>query len=90
MAFVAGGCDSFSTREEWQAAQQMWEQRDNRAFLAWMELDEESDEGKAARKRLEDAEIHYKAGIELIKADKFEAALHKLERGAEIAPIDPA
>ncbi len=89
-ACTFAGCGSSETVLEWDRAQEMWNQRDDLAYQAWMELDEDSDEGKEARRRIAAADPHYKAGIDLIKDGDFESAIDKLWEGAEIAPIDPA
>src|SRR5438105_4020692 len=75
--------------EAWRRAEELWARRDPGAFRAWRAIDPASAEGRTARRRLDEAELRYRAGIGLLGAGD-PGAREALRAGVEIAPMDPA
>lgn len=78
------------TAYEWQEAQILWRKRDPvRAYAAWQAIAPRTPMGQEARRRLRDAELHYRRGIALL--DRGEpGARAEFAQGLALAPMDPA
>jgi hypothetical protein len=81
-----GGC---GRSREWARAEAMWRDNEPGAWAVWRALPD-SDEGRAARARLADADARYRRGIALIRAGQSDAAREELAAGRARGPIDPA
>ena len=78
------------TAYEWQEAQVLWRKRDTvRAYAAWQAIDPRTPMGQEARRRLADAEQHYRRGIALLDRGQPDAR-DEFEQGIALAPMDPA
>ena len=96
-AFVLlGGCggaggSARSTEARWHRAQTVWrEQRELAAgYRLWVSLDPEHPAGARAHGWLHEAEVHYRNGITLIKAER-PGAREELAAGKAVAPMDSA
>ena len=75
-----------TSRQAWEQAR---DRRDPAAYGAWIALDPESDEGREARRRLEEAAPIYRAGVEEVRRGDPDAR-DTLARAVALAPIDPA
>ncbi|HEX2573541.1 MAG TPA: hypothetical protein VH877_28585, partial [Polyangia bacterium] len=78
------------TAYEWQEAQLLWRRRDPvRAYTAWQAVDPRTPMGQEARRRLTEAEQHYRRGIALLDHGQ-PGARDEFEQGLALAPMDPA
>jgi len=78
-----------SAAETWRRAEALWQSRDVNAYDAWLAIDARSPEGREARRRLAQADRHYREAIRRLEADEA-GARDAMRAGLVLAPMDPA
>ncbi|MFO0573034.1 MAG: hypothetical protein U1A78_03470 [Polyangia bacterium] len=88
---LLGGCGGRDAAARFRRAQRRWRERPDFAagYGDWLALPPESAEGQQARRRLQEAAVHYQRAIELIRHDR-PGAREALSDGKRLAPMDPA
>jgi signal transduction histidine kinase len=88
LALWLAGCAAPSSRA-WSRAEALWRDRDPAAWSAWRALDASTAEGADARRRLAEADAHFRRGIDALAAGRSDAR-DQLRAGQSVAPMDPA
>ncbi len=91
-ASLSIACGPSTSRDEgarWREAERSWRDREPGAYDAWIAIDGSTPSGAAAHRRIREADVHYRHGIELLR-DGEDGAGDALREGVAIAPMDPA
>lgn len=82
---------SGDAQARWRRAQRLWRERPDFAagHADFTALPADSEDGREARRRLAEADVHYRRAIELIRRDK-PGAREALSEGKRVAPMDPS
>jgi signal transduction histidine kinase len=77
--------------ERWRQAERQWQEGRllSAGYAEWVALDGATPEGQKARQRLAEASVHYRRALALLQRGG-EGAREELDRGKEVAPLDPA
>jgi signal transduction histidine kinase len=67
----------------------MWESGHFGAWLVLRVIRRDTDAGRQAEERLNQADVHYRKGLDLLERGDFVSAGQALRKGQEIGPIDP-
>jgi signal transduction histidine kinase len=88
---LAPGCGGRDAAARFRRAQRLWRERPDFAagYSDWLALPPQTREGEEARRRLQEAAVHYQRAIELIRHDR-PGAREALSDGKRLAPMDPA
>lgn len=95
LASGASGCSGLGRSGDaparFRRAQRLWRERPDFAagHADWTALPADSADGREARRRLTEADGHYRRAIELIRRDK-PGAREALSEGKRVAPMDPS